>query len=563
MSDEEDTTILLSGRKEGREKSVTVTPPPVIIKSNNNAVTDKSQSHAILASSVAMLGGLAFGYDIGSNDSILHEMELSFRLTCLQQHMTFNMWLVGAAMASVFGGVPVDRLGRRWSTVCANIMLSVGSAVSILSSSYAMLLCGRLVAGFGGALSAVALDVYLAELATPVSRGKLVQAFHLGAAAGIVLAGSVAGGGVHWLAAASLGILPPLVAAALAVRLPPSPHFTILRHVAGDPSTRGSSSSVAAAGSLLETLALALVLVSVVQFSGHSSVALYTRRLFALLGVCSESAGVVTNITIGIVKVCFTGMSVCLVDRIGRRPALLVATTCAMLSVALLGAFSAYGGSSTSWTNPCNAVPSISSQPQLIQYSVGEAVAPDLPTGSPPPFPMLPTPVPLIAEPAPRCMQHEAQPPAAAHVLAILSALCYQAAYAFGLGPVTWLLLAELFPATTKGRALALTAGVYWLDDFIVRSTFSSMVESLSVAGTFLLNSVVCMMGVLLIFLFVPETKGKSLHQIAQELKNVSPKTRMYQNLHGLPCLSNNEWLLHKSRQYRQVSHSGMESTVI
>ena len=91
--------------------------------------------------------------------------------------------------------------------------------------------------------------------------------------------------------------------------------------------------------------------------------------------------------------------------------------------------------------------------------------------------------------------------------------LVFIACYAVSLGPVTWVLLSEIFPTRIRGVAMALCLIVMYLADFVVTLTFPWMMEDLGRA-TFYVFAVICAVGTVFVLACVPETKGKSLEQI-------------------------------------------------
>jgi hypothetical protein len=107
MSDEEDTTILLSGKNEDGEKisaTVVVRTPVSAIGSNVIDVTSRNHVAILLASFVAALGGLAFGYDMGIVTNMMSQIKDTFELTCMEQHVICSTWFIGAVIASFVGG---------------------------------------------------------------------------------------------------------------------------------------------------------------------------------------------------------------------------------------------------------------------------------------------------------------------------------------------------------------------------------------------------------------------------------------------------------------------------
>ncbi|KAJ8305956.1 hypothetical protein KUTeg_016501 [Tegillarca granosa] len=88
---------------------------------------------------------------------------------------------------------------------------------------------------------------------------------------------------------------------------------------------------------------------------------------------------------------------------------------------------------------------------------------------------------------------------------------------------VTWLVLSEIFPAAVKGRAIAFTTVLNWGTNLVISLTFLNVIDGVGVSMTFIVFSVLCIISVMFIFIYVPETKGRSLEQISVDLKKRSP----------------------------------------
>lgn len=107
MSDEEDTTVLLSGKNEDHEKvsaALVVQQPVNISGSNVTHVSFRSDISLLLTSFVAVFGGLAFGYDMGIGTNIISQIKDTYELTCMEQYMISSTWFIGAIIASFVGG---------------------------------------------------------------------------------------------------------------------------------------------------------------------------------------------------------------------------------------------------------------------------------------------------------------------------------------------------------------------------------------------------------------------------------------------------------------------------
>ena len=86
------------------------------------------------------------------------------------------------------------------------------------------------------------------------------------------------------------------------------------------------------------------------------------------------------------------------------------------------------------------------------------------------------------------------------------------------LAPVTWVLIAEIFPNSIRGPAVSIAVSALWIACFVLTFTFPILSQRLETAGTFWLYSAICFAGLFFILLRVPETKGKTLEQIEHEI---------------------------------------------
>lgn len=102
--------------------------------------------------------------------------------------------------------------------------------------------------------------------------------------------------------------------------------------------------------------------------------------------------------------------------------------------------------------------------------------------------------------------------------IAVASVAAYVGFFAIGLGPVFWLLIAEIFPLALRGRAMSLATVANWGFNLIVSATFLDLVGALGSAGAFLIYAILSVVALAFIAWMVPETKGRSLEQIEETL---------------------------------------------
>jgi MFS family permease len=185
------------------------------------------------------------------------------------------------------------------------------------------------------------------------------------------------------------------------------------------------------------------------QVTGINTVIYYAPTIFQMAGFRSEAGAILATVGVGVVNVLLTVVAMGLVDRVGRRPLLLVSLGGMVVSLSFLALSFAVAASS----------------PALGRVAVG-------------------------------------------------SLMLYVAFFAVGLGPVFWLLIAEIYPLAVRGRAMSLATLANWGSNLLVALTFLSLVGLLGRPGAFWLFAVLGVLAWLFVFALVPETRGKSLEEI-------------------------------------------------
>ena len=99
-------------------------------------------------------------------------------------------------------------------------------------------------------------------------------------------------------------------------------------------------------------------------------------------------------------------------------------------------------------------------------------------------------------------------------ILVVLAISCY----AMTLGPITWVLLSEIFPNKLRAVAMAFCTFALWMASFILTFTFPVLNAALGTYGTFWIYSGICLLGFLFFMAKLPETKGKSLEELENQL---------------------------------------------
>jgi len=98
-------------------------------------------------------------------------------------------------------------------------------------------------------------------------------------------------------------------------------------------------------------------------------------------------------------------------------------------------------------------------------------------------------------------------------VAALVFIIIYTASFMMSWGPITWVLISEIFPNTIRGKAVAIAVAVQWVSNWIVSASFPSLVE-FNPTFTYSLYGFMCLLSALFVWKMVPETKGKTLEDM-------------------------------------------------
>jgi MFS transporter, SP family, galactose:H+ symporter len=429
-----------------------------------------------LAALFAALGGLLFGYDTGVISGALIFIKRDFNLTTIAEEIVVSGVLLGATIGAIIGGRMADRFGRRRVLLVTATIFGVGALASALAPTPEILIASRILLGIAIGLSSTTVPVYLSEVSPPDARGWIVSLFQLAVTAGIVSAYLVdyafaTVGGWRWML--GFAVAPALVFGTGMFFLPETPRWLIRsgQHeiargvlvrirdsVDVDLEITEIETSLAQqvqSGSwndllhrhVRPALIVGLGLAIFQQITGINTVIYYAPKILQAAGFASASGAILATAGVGMVNFGMTIVAMFLVDRIGRRPLLLIGIAGMMVTLALL-ALSFHG------TSPN---------------------------------------------------------------LAWIAAVClmgYVASFAISLGPIFWLIIAEIYPLKVRGLAEGTAATFNWASNLIVSLTFLTLLEELGASATFALYAFCSVAAWLFSYYSVPETKGRTLEQI-------------------------------------------------
>ncbi|KAI5863504.1 general substrate transporter [Durotheca rogersii] len=472
----------------------------------------------------AGISGLLFGYDTGVISATLVSIGTSLSgraLTSLDKSVITSCTALLALAASPVSSVLADRVGRKPVILLSDVLFVGGALAQALSATVGGMVAGRAVVGAAVGAASFVTPLYIAELAPPAHRGRLVTMNVLSITAGQVVA-YVAGwafaehadpaAGWRWMV--GLGALPAALQCALLLRMPETPRWlvragrsadarlVIERTLAPDsaPAPRrrrvvdavvkdiereireeqGRAPPGAAPAWLRgwrellgvpknrRALTIACLLQGLQQLCGFNSLMYFSATIFTMLGF---SIPTLTSLTVAATNFAFTVLALLLIDRIGRRRILLYSVPF-MVAGLLLAAFG-FSYVKLPSTGTDSSAPGGASSPQ------------------------------------------------GAAVIILVSIMIYVAAYALGLGNVPWM-QSELFPLNVRSLGSGAATATNWLANFIIGLTFLPLeqMEWLTPTVTFALYGAVCAAGWFAIWRIYPETAGLTLEEATCLLEN-------------------------------------------
>jgi len=432
---------------------------------------------------VAALGGLLFGYDTGVISGAILFIKNQFSLSATMEEIVVSSVLVGAVAGAIIGGALTGRFGRRKMIILAGIIFTASALGTALAPTVSLLIAARVVSGIGIGIASFISPMYIAELVPAKVRGSLVAVNMLAITSGIMVAYLVdyafsSSGG--WRYMFGLAAIPSIALIIGMWRLPDSPRWLISKskveqarqilqraRTVSDVSPeitdiQKSMEKQGAGGlkglfqpSLRMPMIVGLGLAVFQQITGINTVIYYAPTIFKFAGITAAGPAILAGAGLTMVMWLFHVLAIFLMDRVGRRPLLLVGVAGQIIGLAILGAAFQFQ--------------------QLASFK---------------------------------------------SYVAIGGLVIYVACFAFGLGPIFWLLISEIYPLKVRGAAMSAVTVTNWALNLVVAVTFLTLVGVLGHAGTFWLYGVIAIGAWVFLYLLVPETKGKTLEQIEEHWRS-------------------------------------------
>lgn len=475
---------------------------------------------------VAALGGFLFGFDSAVVNGAVAGIESKFDVSQSAIGIVVAIALLGSAAGAWFAGSLANKFGRRRVMIVAAVLFFVAAVGQGLPVGIPDLMFWRFLGGAGIGVASVIAPMYIAEIAPANLRGRLGSLQQLAIVTGIfasalsnyiILNLATANGELQdpswpearteWLLGLEawqwmflIMVIPALVYGLLALRIPESPRYLVSvgkdKEAEAVLSTIYDGSQAAKVAEIkttvntdekpnfkqllgnrlgLQPIVWVGILLSVFQqFVGINVIFYYSNTIWSSVGFDEDQAFLVTLIT-NTTNVVVTFIAIALVDRIGRKPLLLVGSLGMALSLGVMA---------------------------VIFGTAGECTQALLDSGG-----------------ATGCMDSDAlgNPvlTGIAGPLAVVSANLYVIFFGVSWGPVVWVLLGEMFPNSIRAAALAVAAAAQWLANFAVSVSFPYLADA-SLGGAYAMYATFALISFFFVLKVIRETKGKTLEEMAQ-----------------------------------------------
>ena len=450
----------------------------------------------VVAAALTALGGLLFGYDTGVVSGALLFLKDNFGgLSSFQQELVTSLLLVGAMVGALTAGRVADAVGRRKTIFVTAMIFVAGVLLAAFAPSYWTLIAARFVIGLAVGSASMTVPLYIGEVAPPKIRGALVSFNQLMITSGILASYLVDYGlasSQNWRLMFGLAAIPAIILGIGILTQKESPHWLIrhgreeearevlsrLRREADIDAEIREVKDVArteAKGSSQELLARGVrpalwvgVGLAVFQQVTGINTVIYYAPTLLKGAGLGSSASLLANVVNGAVNVLMTIVAIRLLDRTGRRPLLLIGT--AGMAVGMIVTACAFLSGN--------------------ELHGGTAY------------------------------------------VGIAGLLIYTGSFAVGLGPVFWLMIAEIYPLRIRGQAMSVATIANWGANFVVTISFLTLLNAISPKGVFFLFAFLTLIALAYFAKRVPETKGRSLDQIERELGAQMPEKGQLQPVH-------------------------------
>ncbi|MBG9377336.1 sugar porter family MFS transporter [Panacibacter sp. DH6] len=438
------------------------------------------------ATLVAAVGGLLFGYDTAVIAGAIGFMKTFYNLSDAMTGWVASCALLGCVAGAMYAGKLSDNVGRKKVLMLAALLFAVSSLGTAMAPNLNFFVVFRIVGGMGIGIASVLSPMYISEMAPAEIRGKLISIFQLGVVCGILLIYFVNAGiaglydeswnvstGWRWMFGS--GLLPSIVFVLLLFGVPESPRWLAKQRRTSEAlDILTKINGTAKAQQELNDINAALAEETVLPLSEMFRPGLRTAMIIGIvLAVFSQVTGInaIMYYAPEIFKSTGDGSDSALMQTVLVGIINVVFTLVAIRYVDKLG------------------------RKKLLLIGIAGMVVCLL----------------LVGGAFYLNMQKG--------YLVLIAILAYIACFAISLGPLTFVVIAEIFPTKARGTAMSVATFILWITVFIVSQTFPILMGSIGNAFTFWIYMLMAVCAFFFVWKMVPETKEKTLEEIEAYFK--------------------------------------------
>lgn len=467
---------------------------------NSSSKSENNTFRIILLSIVAALGGFLFGFDSGVINGTVDALQGAFNSDAVGTGFNVASMLLGCAAGAFFAGTLSDKYGRRSVMIIAALAFIVSAWGSGVSASSTEFVIYRVLGGIAVGAASILAPAYIGEIAPSHIRGRLISLQQLAIVLGLFFAffsnynlAQAAGGASKelwwgfnaWQWMFWVEIFPASAFFLSLLFIPESPRYLVAANrieKALKVLTSLSNKEVASkqveeikatvirerkprlsdiinpkSGKIHPIVWVGIALAALQQFTGINVVFYYGSVLWQAAGF-TEADALLTNVISGSVNVAFTFVAIYLVDRVGRKPLLMIGALGQAIMLGLLA---------------------------LVFSTGSKDAAGGIEMGG------------------------------TSGILALLAANGYIAFFAFTWGPIMWVMLGEMFSNKFRGAALAVAGLTQWGSNFLITITFPILLSSIGLGVSYGIYASFGVLAFVIVRRFVTETKGRTLEDIS------------------------------------------------
>ncbi|MFI6041469.1 sugar porter family MFS transporter [Nocardia sp. NPDC051321] len=466
----------------------------MVVSAPEKPTADENQNadrNVIIVALFAALGGMLYGYDTGIISGALPKMSAQWGIDHSRQEILTAAILLGAVVGALVGGSLSKTLGRRKTIFIIACVFAVGVIACALAVDAWMMTVCRLFLGLAVGACSQIVPTYIAELAPPHRRGAMVTFFNIAIGVGIFLANLVSvvaasentvEASDNWRWMIGIAVIPALVLAAAMLQLPETPRWLIENGTVGKARVVLRWMRPNRSAAVDETLQIWAISQQEQQQS-RGGWANLTQRWARPALVAGLGIAAFTQLS-GLEMMIYYSHTI-LGSAAGFSTGLVVWSGLGIAAVYLI--FTAVGERLVDKVGRRRLMLTLIPGATLFLFGFGLLFI-------------------LTAHPN--------------RFLTLALMLAYMACNAAGLQVVGWLLGSELYPLSIRDRATSLHAVALWGSNLILTLTALTTIDTLGLGPAFVMYAVFNLLSLIFVYFFVPETKGHSLEDIEQSLRD-------------------------------------------